>query len=104
VAWIVIPRGILTNATGSSVAAEQPSARTETAQSRGAAFIPGIILILLGMAFLFDNLFFWFRWHYVWPLLLVGAGLLMIYHSVKPANHNAHEHDRDIAEVHNASR
>lgn len=104
VAWIVIPRGPLAVPGQQNSPAGVGPGRTETARSRGLAFIPGIILILLGMAFLFDNLFFWFRWHYVWPLLLVGAGILMIYHSVKPQAHGAQEHGHEMAEVHDASR
>ena len=79
-------------------------AHSATARSRGIALIPGLILILAGMAFLFDNLFWWFDWDYVWPLLLVGAGVLMIVHSLKPTMVTRREHSGEIAEVTNASR
>ena len=106
VAWIVIPRGPLVRSN------EQVSpppldrvVRAKSSPSRGPAFIPGVILILLGMAFLFDNLFFWFDWDYVWPLILVGAGVLLIYHAVKPSTAGqVREHTADISEVQNASR
>ncbi len=104
VAWIVIPRGPLANPAGPLVAQPDQQVRAQSATGRGVAFIPGIILILLGMIFLFDNLFFWFDWDYVWPLLLVGAGVLMIYHSVKPSRADEREHAGDVAEVHNGSR
>jgi len=40
----------------------------------------GIILIVLGVIFLagsFD-LFWWFRWSYLWPLILIAIGVLII--------------------------
>jgi len=41
----------------------------------------GIILIVLGVIFLagsFD-LFWWFRWSYLWPLILIAIGALIIF-------------------------
>ncbi len=40
----------------------------------------GIILIIVGIFFLLAsfNLFWWFRWSYLWPLLLVAIGVLII--------------------------
>lgn len=105
VAWIVIPRGALAAAGEDSTAESANSVplRQETA-SRGMGFIPGIVLILLGMVFLFDELFWWFDWNYVWPLLIVGAGVLMIFHSLKPSQATRREEIRDIAEVSNGGR
>ncbi|MBI4188086.1 MAG: PspC domain-containing protein [Chloroflexi bacterium] len=45
--------------------------------------ILGIILIVLGVFFLLANLEFfkvlwWLRWVYLWPLVLVGIGLIVI--------------------------
>ena len=41
----------------------------------------GIILIVLGMLFLLGsfNLFWWFRWSTLWPLILVAIGVLIIF-------------------------
>ena len=43
--------------------------------------IIGIILIGLGIFFLLGsfNLFWWFRWGYLWPLILVAIGLIIIF-------------------------
>ncbi len=40
----------------------------------------GIILIVIGIIFLLANLhlFWWFRWGYLWPLILIAIGLLVI--------------------------
>lgn len=108
VAWVVIPRGALVAQTETSLPSQAAhaaqTAQTASARNRGMAFIPGMILILAGMAFLFDNLFWWFDWDYVWPLLLVGAGVLMIVHSMKPSLTARRQESADIAEVSNGSR
>ncbi len=43
--------------------------------------ILGIILIIIGLLFLLGsfNLFWWFHWHYLWPVILVIIGLLIIF-------------------------
>ena len=40
----------------------------------------GIILIVIGVLFLLGSfdLFWWFRWGYLWPLILVAIGVLII--------------------------
>lgn len=42
------------------------------------SFIPALILIGLGLVFLFGNFFPWFAWHNLWPLILIVIGLAMI--------------------------
>jgi len=41
----------------------------------------GIILIVLGVLFLMGslNLFPWFHWGYLWPLILIAVGLIIIF-------------------------
>jgi len=41
----------------------------------------GITLIVLGVLFLMGSLdlFAWFRWSYLWPLILVAVGLIIIF-------------------------
>ena len=40
----------------------------------------GIILVIIGIFFLLTrfDLFWWFRWSYLWPVILVAIGLLII--------------------------
>ncbi|MBA7561768.1 hypothetical protein ES708_03410 [subsurface metagenome] len=40
----------------------------------------GIILVIIGIFFLLASfdLFWWFRWSYLWPVILVAIGLLII--------------------------
>lgn len=106
VGWIVIPRGPLSAPAGDLPLPNSTNAVPSKPErpNRGLGFIPGVILILLGMIFLFDELFWWFDWDYVWPLLLVGAGVLMIFHSMKPSPARKHESVGEMAEVHNGGR
>ncbi|NIR51432.1 hypothetical protein GWO43_22905, partial [candidate division KSB1 bacterium] len=47
--------------------------------NRERSLIPGVILILLGLYFLLDRLnVFYFRWEYLYPLILLGLGVLFL--------------------------
>ncbi len=53
----------------------------EAAKARHRRYnVVGIILIVIGILFLLAsfNLFWWFRWAYLWPLILIAIGLLII--------------------------
>lgn len=42
----------------------------------------GLILIIIGILFLIHNtlnLFWWFRWAYAWPVILIAIGLVFIF-------------------------
>ena len=43
----------------------------------------GIALIVIGALFLLGrfNLFWWFNWGWMWPLLIIAAGLVLIFHT-----------------------
>ena len=43
--------------------------------------ILGIVLIIVGIFLLMGtlNLFAWFRWAFLWPLVLVVVGLIIIF-------------------------
>lgn len=45
--------------------------------SRGTILL-GVVFIVLGGAFLMKNLFSWFSFHYVWPVLLIGIGVYFL--------------------------
>ena len=40
--------------------------------------------ILLGMVFLLDQAFYWFDFDYIWPLLLIGIGVMLLYRATAP--------------------
>jgi phage shock protein PspC (stress-responsive transcriptional regulator) len=110
VAWIVIPRRPEILGAAPAVEVAQPSGasirRDTVAATRGPSFLPGVILIGLGLIFLFNRLFFWFDFRYIWPLVLVGIGVVLIFHSVKPrkeVTHSAHAAS-EITEVNDERR
>jgi len=65
-------------------AAEEKEAKSETEKaggSRRASVFFGTVLIVLGAIFLLGtlNIFWWFRWGYLWPLVLIAVGLIVIF-------------------------
>ena len=64
----------------SSLAGEEKD-EEETAKARRSHLnILGIVLIIIGILFLLGsfNLFWWFSWGTLWPLILVAIGVLII--------------------------
>ena len=53
----------------------------EKKSSHRGLMVFGIILIFLGVLFLLASLdlFWWLAWRYVWPLILVAVGVLIIF-------------------------
>lgn len=91
--WIVVPQQPLpvysaTDAGGADVGTPPPRAdvtgQAEAKDSHGAGFWPGIVLIALGLIFLFNRLFFWVDFEHVWPILLIGLGAVLIYRAARP--------------------
>ncbi|MDP2917754.1 MAG: PspC domain-containing protein [Dehalococcoidia bacterium] len=43
-------------------------------------YILGIIIVILGVIFLMGtlNFFWWFRWGFLWPIILVAIGVLLL--------------------------
>ena len=88
IGWIVIPKqselGGVTADTDAPAAAALKSPAPAPRAHRGTGFLPGIILVILGMVFLFDRVFYWFDFDYIWPLVLVGIGVILIYRATMP--------------------
>ncbi len=64
--------------------AEEKEAKSELEKvggSRRASVFFGAVLIVLGAIFLLGtlNIFWWFRWGYLWPLVLIAVGLIVIF-------------------------
>ena len=65
----------------STFAGEEDSAKTANKTRQRRHIIVGIIVIAFGALFILGNvnLLWWLRWSYLWPLILVAAGLLIIF-------------------------
>lgn len=88
--WIVVPQQplpayVATNAEGADSGPPPSQANLAAAKEKqGAGFWPGIVLISLGLIFLFNRLFFWVDFAHVWPILLIGLGAVLIYRAARP--------------------
>ncbi len=73
VAWVIVPR--------------RPEAEAEVvapAKSEMSRILPGLLLIVVGLVFLLNNLFPWFGFDYLWPVLLIVLGAALLVKAVKP--------------------
>ncbi|MEW5924472.1 MAG: PspC domain-containing protein [Candidatus Zixiibacteriota bacterium] len=77
IAWIVMPKRPL------GIEPEPAAAPTPKNSSIG-KFLPGLILVVIGLVFLFENIYWWFDfWDFLWPALLIAAGLALVLSSVR---------------------
>jgi phage shock protein C len=49
-----------------------------TPDNSHATFIIGIIIVLIGLAFLLHNMFKWFSFHYIWPMAIIVLGIYLV--------------------------
>ena len=56
---------------------KEPTVEVPKAKHRS-LYILGVILIIFGIIFLLGNIFWWFNWGHLWPLILIAIGLLII--------------------------
>jgi phage shock protein PspC (stress-responsive transcriptional regulator) len=70
IAWIIIPRNPELEA---EIVAPQKSELNW--------LLPGLALIVIGLIFLLNNLVSWFRFSYLWPLVLIVLGIFILVRS-----------------------
>jgi phage shock protein C len=65
IAWIVVP---------------QRKEEEEKVEQRSEAhkYLPGLILVVVGLVFLLNNVFPWFRFGVIWPLILIVLGIAIL--------------------------
>jgi len=73
VAWIIIPRQ------DQQAHAEEVKPQKEVRLSTWNTYLPGLILIGIGLAILMHNTWYWFHWDDFWPIFLIVAGLYFIF-------------------------
>lgn len=72
IGWVIIPR--------------RPVMEAEVVTPEKSEFsrlLPGLALILIGLIFLLNNLIPWFRFGYLWPLVLIVLGVALLLKSQK---------------------
>jgi phage shock protein C len=67
IAWIIMPER------REEEAEVQPATAPSTSR-----FLPGLILVVVGLIFLFNNFFFWFSFKMLWPIVLIVLGIYIL--------------------------
>lgn len=78
IAWIIIPRRPYQE----SPAEEKPSGESTPEKKEYSSwnkYIPGAILVVIGMFFLLHNHWWWWEVERLWPLLLIAIGAFLIF-------------------------
>ena len=77
IAWIAMPKEPLQAILDKAAPSEQAQKITESS-STWVKFIPGLLLIAIGLFFLFEHTFWWFHFHLFWPILLILFGIILL--------------------------
>ena len=72
IAWVIVPRRSDT----------ETEVVTPT-MSEMSKILPGLLLIVVGLIFLVNNLVPWFRFSYLWPVILIVLGAALLLKAVK---------------------
>ena len=72
VGWVIIPRR-----------SEMEAEVVTSEKSEFNRLLPGLALIVIGLIFLVNNLIPWFRFGYLWPLVLIVLGVALLLKSQK---------------------
>jgi len=100
IAWIIIPQKPLISSPAQDSASGENAAATTTSETPAepvesedkSRYIVGIILVGLGVLFLLNsfNVFVWFSFFKLWPLVLIIVGLFVLFKGVNrgAANEN----------------
>jgi phage shock protein C len=84
-AWILVPENPKEKSSKDTKAEEfvKEFKTKSIKKNKDHTFIFGTILIIFGVAFLLDNLFFWFSFNLVWPFALIILGFYLIKSHIK---------------------
>ena len=72
IGWIVIPRR-----------PEMEAEVVTSERSELSRLLPGLALIVIGLIFLVNNLIPWFRFSYLWPVVLIVLGVALLLKTQK---------------------
>ena len=94
IGWIIIPKRQIDDPMQPEQARSQAQAPSmspgETPEySSWRKFLPGIILIAIGVILLVRENWYWFAWDEFWPVVLILIGLFFIFHKGRKAAHSA---------------
>jgi len=72
IGWVLVPRR-----------PEMEAEVVTSEKSELSRLLPGLVLIVMGLIFLLNNLIPWFRFSYLWPLVLIALGVALLAKSRK---------------------
>ena len=67
IAWIIVPRA--------EVIEGEVQVEKETNSKK---YLPGLIIIGVGIIFLLNNFIPWFHFHFIWPIILILLGVFLL--------------------------
>ncbi len=82
IAWIIVPQREYHPETAQTASPIQP----DTSWRK---YLPGLVLIGIGVVLLIRESFYWFDWAEFWPVLLILTGLALIFGGSR--KHGSHE-------------
>ena len=95
IGWIIIPKRQAEDVIYAPQSQQRPQAQAQPQPQSSAIptaeysswrkFLPGIILIGIGVILLVRENWYWFAWDEFWPILLIVVGLFLIFHRRKSA-------------------
>ena len=86
-AWIIVPQR------QGQIEPETSFAADKKPDTSWRKYLPGLILIGIGAVLLIRESFYWFDWSEFWPVMLILAGLMLIFRrnrkrDTQPASNN----------------
>ena len=99
-AWIIVPKrepGSWQQASTDPINVSDTANTSPQRYSSWTRYLPGLILILIGVILLFQDTFYWFDLEEFWPLVLIIIGVAMI------VGRNARQRARRQSEYNNAT-
>lgn len=86
-AWIIIPLR------EGQVAPDTQATTSTSHDTSWRKYLPGLILIGIGALLLIRESFYWFDWSEFWPVILILAGLMLVFRRNKKRNSQAASND-----------
>lgn len=77
IAWIIVPRQPV-DESGAVVESSGEKSPDKPSYSPWNKYIPGAILIIIGLFFILEQNYWWWDIERFWPVLLIGLGLYLI--------------------------